>query len=105
MAHTGGALLMLLARLDNGYRLFPDCRRFISKLPSEYAKRLYYDTTSFDAQAIAWALRVAGPEHVLFGTDDPYIDADTSLVTEMELGEATQGLLLGGNAARLLGLQ
>jgi len=26
MAHTGGALLMLLQRLDNGYRLFPDCR-------------------------------------------------------------------------------
>jgi aminocarboxymuconate-semialdehyde decarboxylase len=35
MAHTGGALLMALERLDNGYRLFPDCRRYISKLPSE----------------------------------------------------------------------
>ena len=29
MAHTGGALLMLLQRLDNGYRLFPDCRKHI----------------------------------------------------------------------------
>ena len=104
MAHTGGALLMLLARLDNGYKLFPDCRRFINKLPSEYAKQLYYDTTSFDTQAIEWALRVAGPGHVLFGTDDPYIDADTSLIDGMSLDETTKGLVLGGNAARLLGL-
>lgn len=104
MAHTGGALLILLARLDNGYRLFPDCRRFISKLPSEYAKQLYYDTTSFDPHAIEWALRVAGPEHVLFGTDDPYIDADTKLVDGMNLDGTTKNLILGGNAARLLGI-
>jgi aminocarboxymuconate-semialdehyde decarboxylase len=51
MAHTGGALLMALERLDNGYRLFPDCRRYINKLPSEYAKRLYYDTTAFDEKS------------------------------------------------------
>ena len=44
LAHTGGALLMALERLDNGYRLFPDCRKYISKLPSEYAKCLNYDT-------------------------------------------------------------
>ena len=104
LAHTGGALLMVLARLDNGYRLFPDCRKFISKLPSEYAKSLYYDTTSFDTQAIDWALRVAGPEHVLFGTDDPYINADTSLIDGMPLDAETKALVLGGNAARLLGL-
>jgi hypothetical protein len=34
LAHTGAALIMLLERIDNGYRLFPDCRRYIDKLPS-----------------------------------------------------------------------
>ena len=32
------ALIMLMERLDNGYRLFPDCRKYIDKLPSEYAQ-------------------------------------------------------------------
>src|SRR5580692_10401799 len=62
-------LLITLARLDNGYRLFPDCRRYINKLPSEYAKRLYYDTTAFDEKALSFALNVVGPERLLFGTD------------------------------------
>src|SRR6185437_8873701 len=66
MSHTGGALLMVLERLDNGYRLFPDCRKFISNLPSEYAKRLYYDTTAFGQSALEFAIKSIGAEHLLF---------------------------------------
>jgi aminocarboxymuconate-semialdehyde decarboxylase len=104
MAHTGGALLMVLARLDNGYRLFPDCRRHITKLPSEYAKRLYYDTTAFDGDALLFALNTVGPRQLLFGTDDPFIDADTSHVTKLPIGEAVKNDILGANAARIFGL-
>ena len=104
MAHTGGALLMALARLDNGYRLFPDCRRYINKLPSEYAKRLYYDTTAFDEKALSFALNVVGPERLLFGTDDPFIDADTSHVTKLPISAADKKQILGANAARIFGL-
>ena len=56
LAHTGGALLMALERLDNGYRLFPDCRKYISELPSEYAKRLNYDATAFGQNALMLAV-------------------------------------------------
>lgn len=104
MGHTGGALLMLLARLDNGYRLFPDCREFISKPPSEYAKRLYYDTCSFDPESLMFAHRQVGPEHILFGTDDPFIDADTGHVERLPIPELDRTTILGANAARLLGL-
>jgi aminocarboxymuconate-semialdehyde decarboxylase len=104
MAHTGGALLMALERLDNGYRLFPDCRRYITKLPSEYAKRLYYDTTAFDANALTFALQAVGPQHLLFGTDDPFIGADTSHVTKLSASAADKKLILGANAARVFGL-
>ena len=88
MAHTGGALLMMLERLDNGYRLFPDCRKYINRLPSEYAKRLYYDTTSFAEPSLSLALRCVGADHLLFGTDDPFIDADTRYVERLALPEA-----------------
>jgi aminocarboxymuconate-semialdehyde decarboxylase len=104
MAHTGGALLMMLERLDNGYRLFPDCREFISRLPSEYARKLYYDTTAFDPLALKLALASIGPEHLLFGTDDPYINSDTAHVRALGLSANDEHAVLGGNVARLLGL-
>lgn len=104
MAHTGGALLMALERLDNGYRLFPDCRRCISKLPSDYAKRLYYDTTAFDEKAPIFALSAVGSRQLLFGTDDPFINADTSHVTKLPVGAADKELILGANAVRIFGL-
>jgi aminocarboxymuconate-semialdehyde decarboxylase len=103
MAHTGGALLMALERLDNGYRLFPDCRRYISKLPSEYAKRLYYDTTAFDQKALIFALNAVGSQQLLFGTDDPFINADTSHVTKLPVSAADKKLILGANAVRIFG--
>jgi aminocarboxymuconate-semialdehyde decarboxylase len=104
MAHTGGALLMMLERLDNGYRLFPDCREFISRLPSEYARELYYDTTAFDAASLRLALDAVGPQHLLFGTDDPFIDSDTSHVRRLGLTDDDERAILGGNVARLFGL-
>lgn len=104
MGHTGGALLMLLARLDNGYKLFPDCRKYISKPPSEYARRLYFDTCSFDPESLMLAHRQVGAEHILFGTDDPFIDADTGHVTRLPIPDADKDAILGKNAARLLGL-
>lgn len=104
MAHTGGALLMALARLDNGYRLFPDCRRYIKKLPSEYAKRLYYDTTAFGEEALSFALNTVGAQQILFGTDDPFIAADTSHVSKLPISATDKKQILGGNAARIFGL-
>ena len=104
LAHTGGALVPLIERLDNGYRLFPECRRFINQLPSVYAKRLYFDTASFSAPMIGMARDFAGADHVLFGTDAPYITQDTAHVRNTPLGGADQEAILGGNARRLLGL-
>ena len=104
MAHTGGSLLVLLARLDNGYKLFPDCRKYISTLPSVYARRLYYDTCAFDPEVLRLATRLVGSDHLLFGTDDPFIDSDTEHVRALSLPAADEAAILGGNVVRLLGL-
>jgi aminocarboxymuconate-semialdehyde decarboxylase len=105
MAHTGGALLMLLQRLDNGYRLFPDCRKHISKPPSEYAKHLYYDTACFYPPALLMAHDVVGAERILFGSDDPLIGDDTSVVDGLSIPAADKAKILGGNAARIFKLK
>ena len=103
LAHTGAALIMLMERLDNGYRLFPDCRKYIDKLPSEYGKRLYYDTCAFGQQALMFAIGAVGVGQILFGTDDPFIGSDTSHVTRLPIPEADKAAILGGNAARMFG--
>jgi len=104
MAHTGGATILMFERLDNGYRLFPDCRKFISKLPSEYGKRLYYDTCAFGEPALMLAIGSVGASQILFGTDDPFIGADTKHVTRLSIADTDKAAILGGNAMRMLGL-
>lgn len=104
MAHTGGALLAVLERLDNGYRLFPDCRQHISELPSFYAKRLYYDTCSFSSALLMMAREVAGADHILFGSDEPMIGRGTDIVDGLPIEESERAQILGGNAAQLLKL-
>jgi aminocarboxymuconate-semialdehyde decarboxylase len=104
MAHTGGATILMFERLDNGYRLFPDCRKYINKLPSEYGKRLYYDTCSFGEAALMLAVGSVGPSQILFGTDDPFIGADTKHVTRLPITDDAKAAILGGNAMRMLGL-
>ena len=105
LAHTGGALLMVLERLDNGYRLFPDCRKHIRKLPSEYATALYYDTCSFFGPALRMAHELVGAEHLLWGSDDPFIGSDASHVEQLPIPAGDKAQILGGNAARLFKLK
>ncbi len=104
LAHTGGALLTLMERLDNGYRLFPECRKYISQLPSVYGRRFFYDTASFSAPVIEMACQFAGAGQVLFGTDDPFINQDPQHVLTLSLSENDKQAILGGNAKRLLKL-
>lgn len=105
IAHTGGALLALLERLDNGYRLFPDCRRNISRLPSEYAKNLYYDTCSFYGPALDMAKAIVGADHLLWGADDPFIGAAPTYLDSMSATEEEKEMILGANACRLFNLR
>ena len=100
LAHTGAALIMLMERLDNGYRLFPDCRKYIDKLPSEYGKRLYYDTCAFGEKALMFAIDAVGVGQILFGTDDPFIGSDAAHVTCLPVSDPDKVAILGGNAAR-----
>ena len=76
-------------------------------LPSEIRTHLYVDTMGFDAASIRFAIELLGPEHVLLGSDWPIMPIMTlqsieELLTSLQLTEAQQGAILGGNTLRLL---
>ncbi|MGE0599975.1 MAG: amidohydrolase family protein [Dehalococcoidia bacterium] len=108
VAHGGGYLPFHSSRLDHAWKVRPECQVHIDRPPSEYLKRLYVDTVVYTPESVARLVEMMGVEHVLLGPDYPY---DMGEDDPVGLIEATPGLsaderamLIGGNAARLLGL-
>jgi aminocarboxymuconate-semialdehyde decarboxylase len=109
LTHMGGAIPYLAERLDRGYRAFADCRRHIDRPPSEYLREFYYDTVNFSPPAIRLALDFAGPDRILAGSDYPHQIGSIPLMLDtirgLDVDESVKARILGGNAARLLGLR
>lgn len=72
VGQAGGALPYLAGRLDHGYAVRPECRRHIAAAPSEYLRRLYFDTLTHSPRALGWLLETVGPERVMLGSDFPF---------------------------------
>jgi aminocarboxymuconate-semialdehyde decarboxylase len=109
LGHLGGAIPYLAERLDRGYRAFKDCRANISRPPSEYLKQCYYDTVNFDVNCLELAIRFAGTDHILAGSDYPHQIGSLRLMIDaiaaLEISAPERAAIYGGNAARILRLE
>lgn len=105
LGHLGGAIPYLAERLDRGYEAFSECRAHIKKKPSEYLRTWYYDTVNFDRNALELAIKFAGADHVLAGSDYPHqigsIPAMLSSIRGLSIPQKDKEKILGGNAAKL----
>jgi|DewCreStandDraft_5_1066085.scaffolds.fasta_scaffold00075_157 aminocarboxymuconate-semialdehyde decarboxylase len=107
-AHGGGTFPMLLGRWQHGYHVRPEPNERGARPPREYLPRIYVDSLTHDDAARRLAMETVGADHMLLGSDLPFDMGDpdpVATITRMPgLSPAERDLILGGTAARLLGL-
>jgi len=108
LGHLGGAIPYLAERFDRGYAAFRECRARLSRRPSEVLRTFFFDTVNFDVAPLRLAVEFAGARQLLAGSDYPHqigsIPAMLASLRALDLPARDRDLILGGNAARLLGL-
>lgn len=95
-AHGGATLPYLAGRLDRCHERIPACSEVIETRPSEYLKRIYYDTVVYEQNALELCIEVAGgPERVMYGSDYPHNIGDMK-------GCLSRVNALGGDRAKMI---
>jgi len=107
LAHGGGALLALRGRLRHAHTFQPQAKSRLRESPEASLRRFYFDTVTHDAALLRALIAYAGADHVLLGSDYPFdmgVAHPVDAVRALELPAPEEAKILGGNAARLLGL-
>ena len=101
--HGGGTLPYLSGRLDRCYETIPACRAAIKAPPSEYLRRIFYDTVIYESRALAMCIAVGGADNVLYGTDFPHNVGDMKGILALVRGlpNDTARKVAGENARRI----
>lgn len=107
-AHGGGYFPFYLGRFEQSYRERKECRVHISKSPAEFVRQIWFDTVVFRPDAIGYLAGVVGADRIVMGTDSPYDMGEKNPVALVNavptLSAAAKSDILGGNAAKLLGV-
>jgi aminocarboxymuconate-semialdehyde decarboxylase len=108
LAHGGGALSALRGRLRHAHNFQADAMARLREPPAESIRRFHFDSVTHDSELLRALVEFAGADRVLLGTDYPFDMADPNPVATIRgggLDAADEAAILGGNAARILGLE
>ncbi|MGZ0188863.1 MAG: amidohydrolase family protein [Alphaproteobacteria bacterium] len=102
---TGGAALpYALGRMMRHHELHPDDMAD----PAEEFKRLYFDTIVFEPETLNFLAAKVGVDKIMLGSDWPFPIGDFAprkVVEAADLSDADRQAIMGGNAARIFGLE
>jgi aminocarboxymuconate-semialdehyde decarboxylase len=108
-AHAGGFIASYIGRFDQGCVTFPaNCTPKNKRKPSEYLRQLYFDSMVFTGEGLRHLAAECGASHIFMGTDYPFPWTSTSVDHILDapgFSNADRIAMLGGNAARELGIQ
>ena len=106
-AHGGGYLASYIGRSDHGFAVRPEAGKIKHK-PSEYLKHIYFDSLVYTPEALRHLIAEFGVAQVMLGTDYPFdmgaYEPEKLISAVPGLSEKDREQILGGNAARLLGI-
>lgn len=109
LAHGGGVAPSLIGRWRHGHAHRDEPRVKFTGSVDEMFSKLYFDTVIYDAHVLRFLVDTFGADHVLLGTDHSGDMSSWKEVPEISkldfLTAEEKQKILGGNAARLLGLQ
>ncbi len=92
LPHAGGALPILVGRLDAGWTSRPETRRLAQK-PSSYLTRFSYDTVSHSGPVLDYLIANVGIDHLVLGSDycfDMGYEQPVRFVESVGLGPARE---------------
>jgi predicted TIM-barrel fold metal-dependent hydrolase len=106
LCHAGGYLPFQWERLNASYYTRPEARERISRPPTEYLKRFFYDNANFHVPALRCALETVGASQLMLGSDYPFGLGDIGkMVSSFEalgLGPEDRARVESGNALSVL---
>lgn len=104
--HLGGTLPYIIGRLDHQVSVLGRGPKRLKRRPSEYLKGIWLDIVSPLPLAMKFGLETMGPDRLLFGSDDPWVDPALILecLRSLHLSAADERKILGENARRLFRL-
>jgi aminocarboxymuconate-semialdehyde decarboxylase len=81
----------------------------MQRAPSEYLRQIYFDSLVYTPAGLGHLIDQVGSSQVVVGTDYPFdmgsYDVHGLVANVPGLSEAERAAVLGGNAARLIGLK
>ena len=105
LVHGGGYLPYQAARIDNGYRSGAGRPVELQReKPSDYLPLLYYDNVAVSTAVVRLLAEIAGPEHLLLGSDYVFAGSPAPLTANITPAGFTAdqvNRICCGNARRL----
>ncbi len=114
-SHGGGGICETISRMDYAYEmgdeaffLGPYVPMKIKRKPSDYLKRMYLDTVTYNEPALKMVLEWVGTDRVIYGSDAPPLTSlkpkAIKLVQGLQIPDADKKKIFCDNALKLLKL-